>query len=106
MNEFSEAESIQYLENEVITEEVVKPCYFMDDVNEFNLKKALGLKCLKEKSPKFIYSMGKRAISVNDLKCGVQNVSDEVSINESEICWSATSDKLRKQILLSRTFKK
>ena len=95
-DEFSEAESIKYLENEVITEEVSKPCFFMEDVSDFNLKMTLGLKCLKEKSPKFIYSMGKRAISVNDLKCGVRNVSNEDSINESELCWSATLDKLRK----------
>ena len=93
---FSGAESIKYLESETITEEVTKPCYFMEDVNDSNLKMILGLKCLKEKSPKFIYSMGKRAISVNDLKCGVRNVSNEDSIIESEICWSATSDKLRK----------
>ena len=95
-NEFSEAESIKYLDNEAIDEDLVKPCFFMEDVSDFNLKMTLGLKCLKEKSPKFIYSMGKRAISVNDLKCGVRNVSNEDSINESEICWSATSDKLRK----------
>ena len=57
---------------------------------------ALGRKCLKKKSPEFVYALGARSISVHDLKCGVRNITNKHSISASDICWSNTEDKLGK----------
>ena len=71
-------------------------CYFFNDLNidDIDKKQVLGMKCLKNRSPEFVYGLGKRAISVHDLKCGVRNITNEESIESSEICWSNTSNKL------------
>ena len=62
------------------------------------MKIHLGKKCLKNKSPEFVYALGARSISVNDLKCGVRNITNEHSISASDICWSKTEEKLGKFI--------
>ena len=63
------------------------------------LTPTLGKKCLKKKSPEFVYALGARSISVHDLKCGVRNITNEYSISWSDICWSNTEDKLGKYTL-------
>ena len=74
------------------------PCYFLKDIADFNLKIHLGKKCLKNKSPEFVYALGARSISVNDIKCGVRNITNQHSISASDICWSKTEEKLGKFI--------
>ena len=73
-------------------------CYFLKDVgaDDFDLKISLGKKCLKKKSPEFVYALGVRSVSVHDLKCGVRNITNEHSISASDICWSNTEDKMGK----------
>lgn len=53
-------------------------CNFMysSENQDFESKSNLGLKCLQEKSGKFIYGYGARSISLNDFKCGSRNESD------------------------------
>ena len=55
---------------------------------------ALGSKCLQKSSPKFVFGLGGRAISVDDIKCGVVNATSETSILENDLCIADTEEKL------------
>ena len=72
-----------------------KPCYFLSSSPNisanFTAKKILGLRCLKVRSPRFVYGYGERAISVNDRKCGVEDASN---VDTSPLCFSESDNKL------------
>ena len=74
-----------------------EPCFFQDSpevVENDEKRQKLSKKCLKARSPKFIFGYGARAISISDLKCGVKNASTIQNIETSALCWSFTDNKL------------
>ena len=85
------------------TEEDPESCFFMKSPEiQSNLTKkfALGEKCLKVKSPKFVFGYGARAISIDDRKCGTKNATSIEMIEISELCYSQANNKLSKYIFL------
>ena len=82
-----------------MTEENAQSCFFLNSPEiQSNLTKkvALGEKCLKVKSPKFVFGYGARAISVDDRKCGTKNATSIEMIEVSELCYSQANNKLSK----------
>ena len=81
------------------TEEDPESCFFLNSPEiQSNLTKkyALGEKCLKVKSPKFVFGYGARAISIDDRKCGTKNATSIEIIEVSELCYSQANNKLSK----------
>ena len=72
------------------------PCYtlFSPEIDNEEKRVTLGSKCLQENSPKFVFGLGGRAISVDDIKCGVVNATSETSILENDLCIADTTEKL------------
>ena len=93
----------------VYSTDVSKPeseeCYFLDSTeikNDLEKRLKLGLRCMKIRSPKYIFGYGARAISFDDLKCGVKNASE---IESSDICWSQTNNKLNTDSTIFHTLR-
>ena len=85
----------------VYSTDVSKPeseeCYFLDSPeirNDWEKRLKLGLRCMKIRSPKYTFGYGARAISFDDLKCGVRNASSVALIESSDTCWSQTNNNL------------
>ena len=85
----------------ILNTDVDKPdpeaCFFLDSPeigDDIEKRQKLSQKCLKTRSPKYTFGFGARAISIDDLKCGVRNVSTVQNIETSAICWSFTDNKL------------
>ena len=77
-------------------------CYFLNSPEiQSNLTKKfdLGEKCLKVKSPKFVFGYGNRAISIDDRKCGTKNATSIEMIEISELCYSKANNKLSKDFV-------
>ena len=88
------------------TEEVPEYCFFLNSPEfQSNLTKkfALGEKCLKVKSPKFVFGYGARAISIDDRKCGTKNATSIEMIQVSELCYSQANNKLSKDLFSPTT---
>ena len=52
------------------------------------MRKALHTRCLKIRSPEWIYEYGDRAISVDDIKCGVRSADSLDNVTSSDLCQS------------------
>ena len=77
-------------------DEKIDTCSFLSSPEiQSNITKKimLGKKCLKSKSPKYVFGYGARSISVNDFKCGISNDS---TIEKSDLCAPSTTNKLSK----------
>ena len=81
------------------TEEDPESCFFLNSPeiqSNLTMKFALGEKCLKVKSPKFVFGYGARAISIDDRKCGTKNATSIEMIEVSKLCYSQANNKLSK----------
>ena len=85
------------------TEEDPESCFFLNSPeiqSNLTMKFALGEKCLKIKSPKFVFGYGARAISIDDRKCGTKNATSIEMIEVSKLCYSQANNKLSKDFFL------
>ena len=85
---WSPADQIQFDSESQPEDEPASPCFtiYADQVDSVDKRSSIAQKCLKERSGKVIFGYGGRAISINDWKCGVRNVSIEIA--NSEICFT------------------
>ena len=96
----------------VYSTDVSKPapenCYFLESPevkNDLEKRLKLGFRCLKIRSPKFVFGYGARAISFEDLKCGVRNASSLQMIESSDTCWSYAPDTLNTESTIFHTLR-
>ena len=92
------------LDENDVTDAKIDTCSFLSSPEiQSNITKKimLGKRCLKSKSPKYVFGYGARSISVNDFKCGISNDS---TIEKSELCPPSTTDKISKNHMKHKSF--